>query len=136
MKFLCDQMCGGLGKWLRIAGYDTLIIETSMPDQKIWQMARDEKRTLLTRDTHFLEMGGDHVIVLQGNTIEECAEELIHKIGIDWLYAPFSRCLICNNGLTAMSGPYWYCLHCHKMYWDGSHTKRMLQQLHKWQEAV
>lgn len=34
-KFLCDQMCAELGRWLRAAGFDTAIIDTALEDQKI-----------------------------------------------------------------------------------------------------
>ena len=147
MRFVCDQMLVGLGKWLRAAGYDTIIIETSIPDQQILEYALNEERLLLTRDAHFLKMKttGETVIFLRGNSIKECIQELNERLNIDWLLDPFSRCLVCNSKLTEAdyqtileqvpadvllkSTLCFYCLQCKKVYWKGSHTKRMLDQL-------
>lgn len=150
MKFLCDQMLAGLGKWLRTAGYDTEIVETPIEDRKILERALREGRLLLTRDHHFCEMpaGEKTVIFLEGNSIEECVLELNHLLKIDWLHAPFSRCLQCNSLLAeadaqvileqvpadvrSFSDKFWYCPQCQKAYWKGSHTERMLKQLEAW----
>jgi uncharacterized protein with PIN domain len=86
------------------------------------------------------------VLYLKGNSLEECVHELGKKI--NWLYRPFSRCLICNTLLTeptkenieeqvpldvrSLSNQFWYCSRCDKVYWEGSHTARMLQQLMNW----
>jgi uncharacterized protein len=151
MKFLCDEMLGGLGKWLRIAGYDTKIIKTNMSDQEILETALKENRTLLTRDKHFLEMkvAGKKMIYLTSNSLEDCIRELNASLELDWLYLPFSRCLICNSllvepdskiilqhapvNIRSMAKKFWYCKECKKVYWEGSHTERMLKQLQFWQ---
>jgi uncharacterized protein len=147
-------MLAGLGRWLRTAGYDTVIIEASLDDQHILKLALDENRTLLTRDHHFLEMRTHEkdkkIIFLKGNTLEDCIQELNRELKIDWLYAPFSRCLLCNSSLVqpdeqtileqvpvdirSRSYSYWYCQQCKKVYWQGSHTDRMQDQLQKWQK--
>ncbi len=149
MKFLCDQMLSGLGRWLRTAGYDTLIIENNLEDRKILELALKENRILLTRDRHFLEMQSPEkkVLFLTGNSLEECVRELNRELKPNWLYAPFSRCLLCNSPLVKSGGPsilqqvpedilasnIWYCQQCQKAYWLGSHTDRMLEQLQTWQ---
>ena len=150
-KFLCDQMLLGLGRWLRVAGYDTSIIEESIDDSEILEKALREKRLLLTRDRHFLTMlsGKDTVIHLNGNSLDECIKELNDKLEINWLYHPFSRCLKCNSPLREINDPeilqqvpekirlgttkFWFCRACRKVYWEGSHTERMHQQLKVWQ---
>ncbi len=146
-------MLAGLGRWLRTAGYDTVIIEDSLDDQQVLKRALNENRTLLTRDRHFLEMQtperNEEVVFLKGNTLEECIHELNQKLMLNWLYAPFSRCLLCNSLLVrpdeqtileqvpedihSCSNSYWYCQQCKKVYWEGSHTERMLKQLQQWQ---
>ena len=99
MKFLCDQMLIRLGKWLRAAGYDTLIIEESIQDCEIYSLALQEKRFLITRDRHFLEMNDadGRVVWLESNEVEACAEELSKKLPINWLLIPISRCITCNS---------------------------------------
>ena len=121
MKYLCDQMAAGLGKWLRIAGYDTAIIEDSESDEMICQL-----------------------IFLKGNSLEEWIAEL----DVDWLHRPFSRCLTCNAtlieaepGIVREQAPpavqanhihYKYCTACQKIFWEGSHTEAMRKQLESW----
>ena len=52
MRFLCDEMLRGFGKWLRAAGYDTVIAEGGLPDRVIAVRCAAENRILLTRDQH------------------------------------------------------------------------------------
>ncbi|MCE5316269.1 MAG: Mut7-C RNAse domain-containing protein [Parachlamydia sp.] len=150
MKFLCDQMLVRLGRWLRAAGYDTVIVEKACDDRTILEQALREGRLLLTRDRHFMEMATPQPLVvwLKGNILAECIQELSQKVPINWLHKPFSRCLVCNHELILADDsalqlvsedirgePYtfWFCEQCQKVYWDGSHTNRMLRQMEKWQ---
>lgn len=152
MKFICDEMLAGLGRWLRAAGYDTEIVQTPMHDREILNRATDEGRLLLTRDRHFQEMQTDQktVIFLGANSLEECIRELKHQLKINWLLNPFSRCLECNStfvepdpqialievpkSIRATIEQLWYCPKCEKVYWQGSHTQHMLEQLQIWQQ--
>jgi uncharacterized protein with PIN domain len=146
MKFLCDQMLMRLGRWLRAAGYDTEIAEPDASDRDILEKAKKEKRYLITRDKHFLEMGKEDplIIWLRSNDVSSCIRELSEKLKINWQFDPFSRCLQCNeklvNGLPEMAVgvpkdvlerglPLMFCQHCQKAFWPGSHTTRMLNQL-------
>lgn len=152
-KFLCDQMILDLGRWLRAAGYDSVFIEKGEKDQEILVRALAEKRWLLTRDSEFLEMKrAESVLIFLGQyPLEACVGVLNKLLKIDWLFCPFSRCLICNSvlikpndeivkknvpqDLQIRTDQFWYCEHCRKVYWEGSHTKRMLKQLKKWSEV-
>lgn len=129
MKFICDQMLGKLGRWLRTAGYDTVIIQDSTPDSEILQRALVENRTVLTRDKDFA--GKEGALYLSGEQLEECVAELTQKLKIDWLHAPFTRCLECNT-LLEIEGNSTYCPKCAKHYWEGSHTGRMRKTLTEW----
>lgn len=150
--FLCDQMLIGLGKWLRAAGYDTVFIEKSEKDRDILNLAVREGRILLTRDKHFTRMEAPQgvIVYLLANSIEACVKELSYKVKIDWFLRPFSRCLFCNTLLLDKfdkgflrqvpervmreCNKFTYCPQCHKIYWEGSHTKNMLKQLKVWQD--
>lgn len=147
MKFLCDQMLCRIGKWLRAAGHDTYIVKESIPDKDILDLALATNRILVTRDRHFLKMKAamPHLIYLKNNDFESCIRELNHSIYIDWLYAPFSRCLICNSLLAKPSlhdlfeqipfqirqqkTEFWYCPLCEQIYWEGTHTVNMRNRL-------
>lgn len=149
MKFLCDEMLARLGRWLRAAGYDTVVAEDATPDQELEELALKEDRYLITRDRHFLEIKKieNHLIWLEANSVEDCAKELSQKIEIDWTLNPFSRCLVCNHilqeppqesleevpeGVRKSSDKFWYCPKCEKVFWLGSHTDRMLEKLKMW----
>lgn len=133
-----------LGRWLRAAGYDTSFAGTGEPDEEILARARKEGRLLVTRDKHFLGLGDD-IIYLNNNGMEECAKQLGLRLDLDWLKAPFSRCLVCNAPLVEASqgerdsvhdnveGKLLSCPDCNRTFWDGSHTRRMREQLEAWQ---
>lgn len=150
MKFICDQMLARFGRWLRAAGYDTVIIEESLEDSEIFRQAVQENRLLITRDRGIQELDLDrqHVRWLQSNSTEECVRELSQQLPVNWLLKPFSRCLVCNGLLVETDNPdmqqvpediqthcqqFWGCPECGKVYWEGSHTKRMRKQLEQWQ---
>jgi uncharacterized protein len=147
-KFLCDQMCLKLGRWLRAAGYDVSVIDAPLEDQKIFQKAVEEHRRLLTKDKFFKEMDpdGKTVVYLKGSSLDEWAKQLKNEEGVDWLYRPFSRCLKCNCILekTALSPDvpdqvrkrtteFLFCSNCNQTFWLGSHTDRMTENLRGWQ---
>ncbi len=151
-RFIADEMLMRLGRWLRAAGHDVLIYPPGTPDAMLIARARSEGRQLLTRDRRLGEFSqaGRFVLVLAGNDTESCALELKRRIGLDWLYRPFSRCMLCNHPLEEGSAEdlqrvpeesrrlSTYCRRCpscRKLYWEGSHTRRMLARLKAWQAA-
>lgn len=152
MRFICDEMLLHLGKWLRVAGYDTLTVQNSMPDRAILDIAIKQQRILITRDKHFTSMQAPEpaVIFLKSNSPQDCIRELNLQLTIQWLYKPFSRCLCCNTLLVECKDKallklapakvrlrethFWYCARCHKVYWHGTHTKRMMEQLQQWEK--
>jgi len=144
-------MLARLGRWLRAAGYNTVIIDQPLSDREIAQRAREEQRIVITRDRHFLEFQeiSDLVIWLKANSVEECARELSERLPLNWTLAPFSRCLVCNQKLIETDSvglvlvpkvvrrrytKFWLCEQCGKIYWRGSHTEKMLHTLHAWME--
>ncbi|MEM4222151.1 MAG: DUF5615 family PIN-like protein [archaeon] len=50
MRFICDAMLAKLGRWLRMAGYDTKIASNKEKDEEILDKAIKEDRIILTRD--------------------------------------------------------------------------------------
>lgn len=150
---MCDQMLARVGRWLRAAGYDTIIINESVDDIDILKQAIEEKRLLLTRDKSIKSLDlskAEYVIHLKANNTQECVLELSEQLNINWLFKPFSRCLECNGDLIENQKPdlsqipksvyeqektFWTCSECGKVYWDGSHTKRMRKQLEQWSQS-
>lgn len=150
MRFLCDEMLHGLGRWLRAAGYDSRIAGMGTADADLLRQALSEGRLLLSRDRKLLEYrgAGRAVLWLEANDLEGCAMELCHRVELNWLYRPFSRCLQCNTPLRSTSAAVWpdlpdtvrasgmvlwCCPVCRKVYWEGSHVTRMRTRLQEWQ---
>lgn len=147
LRFLCDEMLQGVGRWLRAAGYDALIAAPGTPDRELLQLARATGRCFITRDRRMRNEHprlSDGVVVLEQNGIVGCLRELAEQMPIDWLRAPFSRCLLCNTALQLASArraaqvpesvrlsaaTVWLCPVCDKLYWDGSHARRMRAKL-------
>jgi uncharacterized protein with PIN domain len=152
MRFLCDEMLKGLGRWLRAAGYDTAIAAGGVADSDLIRRCAAERRVLLTCDRHLAEIAGRHVQVVSivGEGIAAGAQVLKNTLGLDWLYAPFTRCLVDNTTLVAAppermaevpassraaGGPLMLCPLCRRLYWPGGHVRRMRARLAAWQGA-
>ncbi|HEC19874.1 MAG TPA: hypothetical protein ENI97_11095 [Gammaproteobacteria bacterium] len=151
-RFLCDEMLRKLGHWLRAAGYDTVIAVQGTRDRDLLQQAIAEDRLLITRDqklTEYREAPGV-VLLLHSNDIHDCARELRHILNIDWFYKPFSRCLLCNTELIpadpvcieqvprqsrATITTLFCCPHCEKLYWQGSHVRRLSKMFRQWMDG-
>lgn len=146
LRFLCDEMLAGLGRWLRIAGYDTEIARHGRRDRDLVEQAHAERRILLTRDRRLAEIRGasDRAIVLHCDGIDACARELGQRLAIDWTKEPLSRCTLCNVRLEVAAAHLWgrlppgvrasgsvvtVCPRCGRLYWDGSHVRRMRRRL-------
>jgi uncharacterized protein with PIN domain len=144
MRFLCDEMLARLARLLRAAGHDTALAAPSAPDQVLLEQARAQDRWLVTRDRDLARQVGERAVLLQSEQLDDEAVELSRRIDIDWLAAPFTRCPIDNASLSAASaddlrqipqtaralpGPFNRCPQCGRLYWPGSHVRRMLAKL-------
>jgi len=148
-RFLCDEMLTQLGRWLRAAGYDTIIAERGTKDRALIARAVIDRRVLLTRDRKLLEIrdAGRCVVLLGEGGIRAWTADVTPRFGIDWLARPFSRCLVCNTvlqpapplargrlpaGVLEQVSEINYCRQCDKLYWAGGHVRRMMQTLERW----
>lgn len=142
-------MLARLGRWLRAAGYDAAIAAGGTPDKELLAWAVAERRVVLTRDRH-LAMPGQPVAairLLTAETVAAQARQVRDALGIDWLKAPFTRCLVDNTPLIPApaeragqvplqsrlaGGPLRQCPECHRLYWPGGHVRRMTARLAEW----
>ena len=74
--------------------------------------------------------------------------EVLHRFGARVLYAPFSRCLVCNGFLQsipeenvadrllpstrALYHAFWICPTCDQVFWAGPHVRRMRGWVEAW----
>ena len=149
MRLMCDEMLLRLGRWLRAAGYDTAIAAGGTDDAALIAHCAAEGRVLLTRDRHLAAhaAGSVPVLHLAEQTIDAQARALVGRLGIDWLRAPFTRCVIDNAELATAppeaadnvpprsreaGGTLRYCPECNRLYWPGGHVRRMREHLASW----
>lgn len=152
-RFLCDEMLHGLGRWLRAAGYDTAIAGPGLPDHQVLRQALDDNRVLLTCDRALAERrpARGRALALTASGLDAGAAELRRKLCVDWLHAPFTRCLLDNAPVRpadpaarsrlpakarALPGPVTTCPVCARLYWPGSHARRMLARPSTWQDQA
>ena len=151
-RFLCDVMLARLARYLRAAGLDTTLAIESATDAETLREAIDEDRWLLTADRKITEhkAAKGRVIQLPFGSLDLQAAVLSGQFDIDWLSHAFTRCLIDNTPLLGADDaalqrvpldarmadkPVRICPVCARVYWRGSHYKRMRRKLAEWQEA-
>jgi len=139
--FLADAHLGGLARFLRMLGFDTLH-ENAMSDAAIRRLAREEGRIVLTRDRELLKCA-DIVrgAFVRAQKAEAQLREVAGRYALVPLARPFTRCLECNLPLAAaekhevlerlpesvsrLHESFMRCPGCQRVYWRGSHYARM-----------
>ena len=140
-RFLADAHLGGLARTLRMAGFDTLY-DNNWHDADIEATAAREQRIVLTRDRDLLKrrtvQWGAYVHPLVPDLQ---FAEMVRRFGLAALARPFTRCLHCNTLLRAIDKAevaerlppvvratqhaFRTCDQCQRLYWEGSHWRRM-----------
>jgi uncharacterized protein len=143
MRFLCDEMLARLARLLRAAGYDTYLAADGEPDATLLHLAQREGRILLTRDKRLAAAAAESVLI-HGFGAEAEARCLTREVVMDWDFAPFTRCVMDNAHLREATpeevsrmprqareraGPFRACPACGRLYWPGSHVRRMADKL-------
>lgn len=144
MRFLCDEMLVRLARLLRAAGYDTSLASGGQSDDSLLEAARAEDRVVLTRDKRLAQRATPDAVLIAGASPAEEAASLAAALRIDWSLAPFTRCVADNAPLRpatpqevarmpaqaqALPGPFRACPACGRLYWPGSHVRRMGERL-------
>lgn len=148
-RLLCDEMLSSLARWLRAAGHDAALADHRAPDNELIERAEAENRVLLTRDRAlFNRVEG---AVLLPDALEAQARTLTARLALNWLHAPFTRCMAEGTPLKAaepedlfriprqsrdLPGPFTTCPTCRRLYWPGSHVRRMRARLEGWAQQA
>ncbi len=143
--FILDVHLGKLARLMRMAGLDTLY-RNDYEDRQIIDIARCEKRIILTRDKGILK----HRVVTHGHwlTATDPDKQFIEVLKRFDLFArlkTFSRCIHCNAFLEPVEksevetllkpgtrkcfSEFMRCTGCGRIYWRGSHYERMKKHL-------
>lgn len=140
-RFVADVHLGSLARNLRLLGFDTAW-ERDIDDEKIVELAREEKRIILTRDKGILKNSRvTHGYWLRNTDSLRQLEEVIRAIDLAGDIEPYTRCMECNGNLqpvkrseVARAVPlqvylvyrdFKQCTSCKRIYWKGSHLKRL-----------
>jgi uncharacterized protein with PIN domain len=149
-KFLCDAMLARFARYLRAAGYDTALAGNAVADRDVLHQAVDEGRWLLTADRKIIEhkAAQGRVVMLPHSSLDAQAKVLGMHFKMDWTGRAFNRCLLDNALLIPVSEPamqrvpldirqsgetVMQCPSCQRIYWRGSHYRRMMKHLQRWQ---
>jgi uncharacterized protein len=140
--FLADAHLGGLARFLRMLGFDTLH-DPALQDDDIRRIAQEERRIVLTRDRELLKcreiVRGCYVHAIR---VEPQLAEVAERYALAPRARPFSLCLRCNLPLERVAkaavaerlpdevrlrhNEFTRCRGCDRIYWPGSHYERML----------
>lgn len=149
-RFLCDEMLGQLCRYLRAAGYDALLAQNGESDAALLRQCHAQNRHFITQDVLVREhkAARDVALILPHGNLDALARQVADHYRLDWLRHAFTRCLVDNTPLAAADDaararapadarragePLYRCPVCGRVYWRGSHYKRMLARLEAWQ---
>lgn len=145
LRFIADAHLGGLGRFLRMLGFDT-VHEPRLADADIRRLAHAEERIVLTRDRDLLKCRdiarGYYVRALKP---EAQLREVAARYRLADAARPLTLCLRCNLPLApidkatvahrippkvaALHQSFTHCAGCDRVYWPGSHYARMRSAL-------
>jgi hypothetical protein len=148
-RFIADRMLGTLTRYLRFMGYDTtsangLAEGNPREDTLLLDMAAQQHRMLLTRDAELARRGKEQAVYVRSEDVMEQVQQLIDYQLIRRRLA-MSRCSLCNTALREANTceiqrtdyapkdwrnlSFFWCEHCKKLYWNGSHGKQLEERL-------
>ena len=145
ITFVCDMMVGRLARWLRIFGYDTLY-DPEKPVRDWVPLLLEERRVLLTRNRQIApELPPELYFWVEPNQPDAQIRQVIEAFELDVQSHLFSRCLLCNVPVVPAEKAevrdkipprvwqthteFWRCPHCGRVYWQGSHLKRVKEHI-------
>jgi uncharacterized protein with PIN domain len=142
-RFVVDIMLGKVAKWLRILGFDTLYIR--LANQNELDAYAGQGFLVITRNQKWC--GRSRVFCPRANDPVEQLREIIAAVSIDRdEIRLLTRCVLCNRLLQTIqkdrafglvpdyvfetNAVFFKCPACQKIYWPGSHPKRITARLH------
>jgi uncharacterized protein with PIN domain len=144
-RFVADAHLGGLAHLLRMCGFDTLY-DNHFQDDRALQLSLQEERIILTRDRELLKRRDvTHGCFVHALKPAQQLREIVTRLDLSASARPFTLCLDCNlplheidkaslqqrvpAGVLERQHRFVTCDRCHRVYWEGSHWRHMLQFL-------
>jgi len=146
-KFIADVHLGRLARYLKMTGFDVLY-DNNYNDEQIVKISLKERRAILTKDRGILKRNEvTHGYWVRSTKVKEQLKEVINRFDLKKEIKEFSRCIECNTKLKRISkekvidelppkvaewhNEFYRCPTCNKIYWKGSHYKRMLSVINE-----
>ncbi len=151
MLFLVDAMLGNIAKKLRLLGFDSEYV-SDIDDSKLIEKAKNENRTIISRDRNLIDRAKKNkissVYITTENEIEQFLEilESTH-LQFDEISGDSARCTKCNSptsqinkleienkipeGVLEYHDKFWKCDRCDQIYWEGTHIKNLQEFVNK-----
>ncbi len=150
-SFAVDAMLGNLAKKLRILGYDA-IYYSSIEDEKLADLTKQEDRILLTKDEILISASTKKHIksfLIKGTNDFDQLVDVFSFLGIKSvsLDTNLAHCVACNgklesikktsvvdkvpDGVYELQKDFWICNNCKKIYWEGTHFKKIQEFVSK-----
>ncbi len=144
MKFIADGMLGKITRWLRMLGHDVKY-SRSLNDEQLIEIAKSERRTLLTRDLELYRQAtaqGVNAFFVERTTGAKKLANLARRFKVKLEFdVNVSRCPKCNTRIKQIPkekvigkvpettasyyDEFWECPKCEQIYWQGAHWSRI-----------
>jgi uncharacterized protein len=151
-RFVLDVHLGRLAAHLRMLGFDA-VYRNCLSDPELVEISCEQQRILLTRDRGLLKHSAvTHGYLLRQTDSRAQLAEIVNRFDLARSLRPFTRCMACNGMLAevpkeqilslvppraaASFVEFRQCTACGKVYWKGSHYRRMQQWVAEFQSAL
>ena len=151
-KFVVDHMMVRPGRYLRAAGYDTLVAPVTVNLSELAALGLAEDRVIVSRRAKLASHpdARGRALYVTGKNLADVAREMTAELNIDWQHDPLSRCVACNNPLVEVDANAWWhgatpgqrpiaemlplthCSSCDQLFWRGDHASDMQARLNSW----
>ena len=146
--FAADAMLARLARWLRTLGWDTSL-DPHLDDRELVRRADGEGRILLTRDRLLLrELQPARALEIRHDEPLRQLQQVVTTLALPAPASLFTRCTVCNAPLAPpldaaarerllppdvrqLPGPARQCPVCARVYWRGSHARRMREGIER-----
>ena len=149
IKLIADNNVGKLARWLRLIGYDTILLKQK-DDAQMIKIALGQNRVVVTKDAQFMKRrlvtnGTLKTVHIEQDDPVLQVQEVVKTLSLDYHFKPFSLCLECNRALIApgkdevrnlvpahvleTQTQYTQCPTCQRIYWPGTHWQAMSKKL-------
>jgi uncharacterized protein len=141
-RFVLDVNLGGLARYLRLLGFDS-VYRNDVSDQQLAEISVGDHRILLTRDVDLLKRKAiTHGYFVRARDVQAQALEVVKRLDLFDQVSPFVRCMNCNDTLSPVSkdeiesrleertrryyNDFRVCRGCGRLYWHGSHHAKLM----------